>query len=124
MGFSYEELVNRFHQAVEDHWGLLSDSHSDCLPKPPEPSLLVLVECLSQYRMRYVAQTPVDHPEYALDDVVMECLNEFSQKHLGETIVSHRVVTREEALRLWDEDNPECSGWSEERKTQSFLGAD
>ena len=48
----------------------------------------VLVDAVSMFRMRYMIETPDDHPEYALDTVVCQEGKEFSQEHLGETIVS------------------------------------
>ncbi len=68
---------------------------------------LVMVECVQTFRTRYIVEAPKDHPEYALDTVVMEEAPEFSQKYLGETIVSHRIVSEQEALQMYLEDNPE-----------------
>ena len=81
----------------------------------------VLVECVQQYRMRYMVQAPADHPEYALDDVSMQTAKEFSQLDIGETIVSHRVISHDDALKLCDEDNDYTSGWTEEQKVRSFF---
>ena len=89
---------------------------------------LVMVECISTFRQRYLVEVPVgtdqygkDKSEWALDAVVMEEAKEFSQKHLGETIVSHRVVTEEEAFRMCNEDNDYCRVWSEEKKKEAFF---
>lgn len=82
---------------------------------------LVLVECISTYRMRYVVEAPIDHPEYALDTVAMEEAKEFSQLHVGETILSHRVVTQEEALKLCDEDNSYVKTWNDQNKLDAFI---
>jgi hypothetical protein len=81
----------------------------------------VLVECVQQYRMRYMVQAPADHPEYALDDVTMQTSKEFSQLDIGETIVSHRVISHDDALKLCDEDNDYTSGWTEQQKVKSFF---
>ena len=81
----------------------------------------VMVECVSMFRMRYMVEVPADHPEYALDTVVMNEAKEFSQKHLDEVIVSHRAMTKEEAIALCDEDNDYCSSWSEEQKLNAFF---
>ena len=81
----------------------------------------VMVECIQQYRMRYMVQAPADHPEYALDDVSMQTAKEFSQLDIGETIVSHRVISHDDALKLCDEDNDYTSGWTEEQKVRSFF---
>jgi bifunctional DNA-binding transcriptional regulator/antitoxin component of YhaV-PrlF toxin-antitoxin module len=66
---------------------------------------LVLVDCISQYRMRYLVEVPKGKKEWALDTVTMNEGVEFSQEHLGETIVSHRVISREDALKVCKEDN-------------------
>lgn len=81
----------------------------------------VLVETVSMFRIRYVVPTPKCHDEWALDTVVMNEAKEFSQKHLDETIVSHRRMTKEEALRLCDEDNEYAKEWSDEKKLKVFF---
>ena len=81
----------------------------------------VMVECIQQYRMRYMVQAPIDHPEYALDDVTMQTAKEFSQLDIGETIVSHRVVSHDDALKLCDEDNDYTQEWTEEQKVRAFF---
>ena len=81
----------------------------------------VMVETISQYRMRYMVEAPADHPEYALDDVTCETAKEFSQKHVGETIMSHRVMTEDEAIELCDIDNDYTSGWTREQKIKTFF---
>lgn len=81
----------------------------------------VLVECVSQFRERYMVEVPAGKTEWALDTVTMEEAKEFSQKFLGETIVSHRVVTEEEALRLCDIDNEYCKEWGAEKKIHTFF---
>ena len=81
----------------------------------------VMVECIQQYRMRYMVQAPIDHPEYALDDVTMQTAKEFSQLDIGETIVSHRVISHDDALKLCDEDNDYTKEWTEEQKIKSFF---
>jgi len=81
----------------------------------------VLVECVQQYRMRYMVQAPADHPEYALDDVSVQTAKEFSQLDIGETIVSHRVISHDDALKLCDEDNDYTKDWTEEHKIKSFF---
>jgi len=85
------------------------------------PTKWVMVECISTFRMRYMVETPADHPEYALDTVTMEEAKEFSQVHLGDQILSHRVVTKEEALVQCDSDNDYTKDWPEEQKMESFF---
>ena len=81
----------------------------------------VLVDTVSQFRMRYMVQVPVGKKEWALDTVTMNEAKEFSQEHIGETIVSHRVVTEEEAIQICDEDNDYCKTWSDEKKIDVFF---
>jgi hypothetical protein len=51
----------------------------------------------------------------------MKEAKEFSQEYLGEQIFSHRVVTKEEALELCDEDNSYGSSWPEDVKLKNFF---
>lgn len=89
---------------------------------------LVLVECVSTFRERYLVEVPIgtdnfgkDKSEWALDTVTMQEAVEFSQAHLGEQIVSHRVITKEEALVLCDKDNDYIKSWTEEQKVKAFF---
>ena len=93
-----------------------------------EETQLVLVECVSMFRMRYLVEVPIgiddygyDKKEWALDTVTMEEAKEFSQQHIGETIVSSRVISKEEALALCDQDNDYAANWSEEQKIEQFF---
>lgn len=88
---------------------------------PKVETEMVLVECISQYRMRYVVEMPKGNSDWALDTVVCNEATEFSQLHLGETIVSHRVIDRAEFLKLYDEDNDYCRGWSDDVKIKNGL---
>ena len=88
----------------------------------------VLVEAVSMFRERYMVEVPVgadrygkDKAEWALDTVTLGEAKEFSQEHLGETIVSHRVVTREDALAMCDEENGYAKKWNDELKIQTFF---
>ena len=89
--------------------------------KPAEGDMkteLVLVECISTFRERYVVEVPHGKKEWALDTVILNETVEFSQEHLGETIVSHRVIDEVEFNRLHEEDNDYLKNWtSEQRKT-------
>lgn len=80
---------------------------------------LVLVECISQFRMRYMVEVPKGKSDYALDTVVLGQATEFSQKHLDEVIVSHRVVTEQEALDICKLDNG-CY-WPDELIKQTYF---
>ena len=85
----------------------------------------VMVECVSMFRMRYMVEAPEEHPEYALDTVVMKEAKEFSQEHLDEVIVSHRVMdSTAEALVQCDLDNSYCSSWTDEQKINAFFTRD
>ena len=82
----------------------------------------VMVECVSMFRMRYMVEVPEEHPEYALDTVVMKEAKEFSQEHLDEVIVSHRVMdSTAEALVQCDLDNSYCSSWTDDQKINAFF---
>ena len=84
----------------------------------------VLVECVSQFRQRYMCQVPKGKAEWALDTVTMNEAKEFSQEHLGETIVSHRVIPFTEALELCNVDNEYCNKWNDEKKIEVFFTKD
>lgn len=77
---------------------------------------LVLVECVSTFRMRYVVEVPKGKKEWAMDTVVMNEAEELSQEHIGEQIVSHRVIDEAEYLRVFNEDNAYLSSWDNEQK--------
>jgi len=88
----------------------------------------VLVECISQFRTRYVVEVPTGVDDYgndkslwALDTVAMDEAKEFSQQHLGETIVSHRVLDAKEVIKICDQDNDYCRIWSDEKKFEAFV---
>ena len=77
---------------------------------------LVMVECVSMFRMRYVVEVPAGKKEWAMDTVVMNEAEELSQEHLGEQIVSHRVISQEEYFRIFNEDNDYLKSWTDEQK--------
>lgn len=93
-------------------------------------SKFVLVETISQYRMRYVIEVPLDHnerefpcsaTEWAEDTVASDDMVEMSQKWLGETIVSSHEITNEHIIKLCDEDNEYCKTWDREKKMEVFV---
>jgi bifunctional DNA-binding transcriptional regulator/antitoxin component of YhaV-PrlF toxin-antitoxin module len=86
-----------------------------------EETELVLVECISQFRQRYMVEVPKGKAEWAMDTVTLNQADEFSQSHLGETIVSHRVVSKEEMLALCDKDNDYAKAWNDEHKMKTFV---
>lgn len=81
---------------------------------------LVMVDCISQFRMRYCVEVE-DNIDHALDHVTIyehdpEKLKEFSQLHLGCHIISHREIDKEEYLHMFDEENDYLKNWDEEQK--------
>ena len=112
-------------------WGDNKDGTFSITKKEVTEKQWVLVECVSQFRQRYMVEVPVgidqfgkDKSEWALDTVTMNEAKEFSQEHLGETIVSHRVISREDALALCDKDNAYVAEWTEEQKLDAFFTHD
>jgi len=81
----------------------------------------ILVDCISQYRMRYMVQVPDGQAHWALDTVALEEAKEFSQEWLGETVVSHRVITEDDAIKLFKEDNSYLSSWTDEKIKEGFF---
>lgn len=81
----------------------------------------VMVEAVSQFRMRYMVEVPLGKADWALDTVVCQEAKEFSQKHLDEVIVSHRVVSEEEAIKLCREDNDYCYTWEDDKLKKTFF---
>lgn len=73
-----------------------------------------LVETVALFRMRYVVET--NHPEYAVDEVLVAEKEEFSQKYIGNNVLSVREITTDEYLKIFDEDNDYLKDWSEEQK--------
>lgn len=85
----------------------------------------VMVEAVSQFRMRYMVEVDAEHPEWAMDTVTMNEAKEFSQEHIGETIISHRVMeSTAAALVQCDLDNSYCSSWNDEQKIKAFFTKD
>jgi len=93
-------------------------------------SKFVLVETLSQYRMRYVIEVPDNHNDgecpctaiqWAEDTVTMEEMKEFSQKWIGETILSSREISKKDIITLCDEDNDYAQSWDNKKKLEVFV---
>jgi len=82
---------------------------------------LVLVECVSTFRIRYLVEVPIGKKDHALDTVAFDEAKEFSQYYLGEASVSSRVVSDKEALRICDEDNDYCKSWDDKHKRDVFF---
>lgn len=85
-------------------------------------SKFVLVETISQHRMRYVVELKDTNPNtWALDTVSCEEAIEFSQEHLGETIVSHRQIGEQEMLELFYRDNDYLDRLTPDEVKQKFV---
>lgn len=81
---------------------------------------LVMVEMLSQFKIRYVVEVEEDI-DHALDEIIMRESDsdfyEFSQNHLEPTVfLSHYEISKEEYLRMFDEDNDYLKSWTEDQK--------
>lgn len=103
-------------------------------------SKYVMVDAVSQFRMRYVIEVPDDvenpsdpslHPitpeEYAMDSVTCENAKEFTQKHIGETIIDAREVTLEEVIAQFRKEEPILGQWDDElikKNTITPIGYD
>jgi hypothetical protein len=118
-----DELMAEVGWEVGDtlDWVDNKDGSFTIIKKQEVETELVLVECISQFRQRYMVEVPKGKAEWALDTVTMEQADEFSQEHLGETIVSHRVVSKEEMLALCDKDNDYAKSWNDEHKMKTFV---
>jgi hypothetical protein len=88
----------------------------------------VMVTTISTHRMKYCvrmsdlqAENPdaVAVPEWALDAVTAEDIEEFSQKWLGEVICDHRMMSEQEVLEMFDDENPYLAG--DENKLEKFV---
>jgi hypothetical protein len=120
-GVPYPGEVNYWYNKTED---MKMNEQARGIQHSGAETQLVLVECIHQYRMRYVVEVPFGHSDWALDTVTMEEAKEFSQLSLGETIISHRIVSRDEVLKLCDEDNDYCHSWTDEAKLDAFVTFD
>ena len=85
---------------------------------------LVMVETLSQYRMRYVVQVADDindAPEIVAYNTSNFEFQEFSQKHLDTCpIVDYYEITEDEYIKMFDKDNDYLASWDKDKK-KSFI---
>ena len=121
--YSEEEFTKMVEKGTKA-WEGVPDDWVDNLRGNDMETELVLVDCIQTYRMRYVVEVPVGRAGWALDTVSCDEAKEFSQLSLGETIVSHRVVSKEEVLKICDEDNDYCHSWTDEQKIDAFVTTD
>jgi hypothetical protein len=91
-----------------------NEDGSYTLTKKAEQTEWVLVDTISQYRMRYLVEVPAGKTEYALDTVSWDEAQEFDQEWLGETILSHRTITEQEALDLFRAENDYFADWDDD----------
>ena len=121
--YSEEEFAKMVEKGTKA-WEGVPDDWVDNLRGNDMETELVLVEGIQTYRMRYVVEVPVGRAGWALDTVSCDEAKEFSQLSLGETIVSHRVVSKDEVLKICDEDNDYCHSWTDEQKFDVFVTTD
>ena len=121
--YSEEEFTKMVEKGTKA-WEGVPDDWVDNLRGNDMETELVLVECIQTYRMRYMVEVPVGRAGWALDTVSCDEAKEFSQLSLGETIVSHRVVSKDEVLKICDEDNDYCHSWTDEQKFDVFVTTD
>jgi hypothetical protein len=120
-----DDMLEESGFAIGDEIEWIDQGDGSWMLKKVEPKKVwVMVEAVSQFRMRYMVEVPATNPEWAMDTVVMNEAKEFSQEHLGETIVSHRVMTEAEALELCDIDNDYTKSWNTEQKINAFFTKD
>jgi len=86
----------------------------------------VLVDAISMFRERYAVAVPdsLDDKtaqEWAKDSVTCNDVEEWSQYHIDEVISSTRVLSKEELLAQFDEDNDYLRPWSEDMKMRNVL---
>jgi hypothetical protein len=89
---------------------------------------LVMVEVLSQFKLKYVVEVE-DDIEHALDEVLLResdaDFKEFSQAHLMPTVLlSHKEISKEDYLRIFDEDNDYLKSWTDEQKLRCINTID
>jgi len=81
----------------------------------------VMVETISTFRLRYMVEVPEGKSDKAIQKVERGEAKEFSQQHIGENTTSAWIFNKEQALEMCDTDNDYCSGWTEDKKIESFF---
>jgi hypothetical protein len=81
---------------------------------------LVMVEVLSQHRIRYAVEVK-DDIDHAVDEYICRendiSFKEFSQQHLEPSVlIDHYEITEEEYLAMFDKDNDYLQSWTKEQK--------
>jgi hypothetical protein len=81
-----------------------------------------MIDTISQHLVRFVIELEDNEPNQNAEDILVDRIetdasfHEFSQAHLGNVILSKREISKEDYLRLFDEDNDYLSSWSEDQK--------
>ena len=116
-----DEMLEQAGWKVGDEIEWIDQGDGSFMLRKKMKTELVMVECISTFRERYVVEVPAGKTEWALDTVTMQEAKEFSQLHLGETIVSHRVVDIDEVISTCDVDNDYLKNWTREQKIKAFV---
>jgi len=109
-----EEMLEELGWEEGDELDWSQDSSGNLTLKLNKGTEWVLVDALSQYRMRYLVEVPKGKTDYALDTVSWEEAKEFDQLWLGENILSHRTITEQEALALFRSENDYFASWDDD----------
>lgn len=92
---------------------------------------IYLVDTYSIFRVRYAVEA--EEKSHALDAVTVNIESfddgcpewqELSQKHIAENIVDCREISKEEYIKLFDEENDYLKDWSEEKKMELINDID
>ena len=82
--------------------------------------MLYMIDCVATHHIRYCVEA---EDETQLGEVIKLIdegnneLIEFSQEFLGEKVVTYGIIiSKEEYLKMFDEDNEYLKGWSKEKK--------
>jgi len=86
-------------------------------------SKYVMVNAVSMFNMKYVIEVPdevedkdlLDHVKKQVDE---ENTKEFTQRHMGETVSNYDVVTQQDILDTFRNEEPYFAEWSDEKILQ------
>ena len=86
-------------------------------------SKYVMVNAVSMFNMKYVIEVPDEiEPCYLLDyvekQVAAENTKEFTQRHMGETVSNYEVVTQQQILDAFRNEEPYFAEWPDEKIMQ------
>ena len=116
-----DEMLEQAGWKVGDEIEWIDQGDGSFMLRKKMKTELVMVDCVSTFRQRYVVEVPAGKTEWALDTVTMEEAKEFSQEHLGEQIFSHRVVSIDEVIEQCDKDNAYLKNWTREQKIKTLV---